>query len=43
MDDHQFKEGVKPALPIVLGYLPVGMAFGVLARQAGLSPLSQAR
>ena len=39
MVDIQFKEGVKAALPIVLGYLPVGMAFGVLARQAGLSPL----
>jgi 4-azaleucine resistance transporter AzlC len=39
MDNHQFKEGAKAALPIVLGYLPVGMAFGVLARQAGLTPL----
>jgi 4-azaleucine resistance transporter AzlC len=39
MDSHQFKEGAKAALPIVLGYLPVGMAFGVLARQAGLTPL----
>ncbi|OGP75069.1 MAG: hypothetical protein A2V86_10105 [Deltaproteobacteria bacterium RBG_16_49_23] len=38
MDNHQFKDGVKAALPIVLGYLPVGMAFGVLARQAGLTP-----
>jgi len=37
MDDHQFKEGAKAALPIVLGYLPVGMAFGVLARKAGLT------
>ena len=37
--DGQFKEGVKAALPIVFGYLPVGMAFGVLARQAGLHPL----
>ncbi len=34
----QFKKGVKASLPIVLGYLPVGMAFGVLARKAGLSP-----
>lgn len=38
MVDHQFKEGAKTALPIVFGYLPVGMAFGVLARKAGLSP-----
>ncbi len=38
MDNHQFKAGAKVALPIVLGYLPVGMAFGVLARNAGLTP-----
>jgi 4-azaleucine resistance transporter AzlC len=37
MDDHQFREGAKTALPIVLGYLPVGMAFGILARKAGLT------
>ncbi len=29
--------GVMRAAPIVLGYLPVGFAFGVLARKAGLS------
>ena len=39
MDNHQFKEGAKAALPIVLGYLPVGMAFGVLARKAGLTTI----
>lgn len=38
MNNHQFKGGAKDALPIVLGYLPVGMAFGVLARKAGLTP-----
>jgi len=37
MDNHQFKAGAKAALPIVLGYLPVGMAFGILARKAGLT------
>ena len=37
MDNHQFREGIKAALPIVLGYLPVGLAFGVLARKVGLS------
>jgi 4-azaleucine resistance transporter AzlC len=37
MDDHQFRDGVKAALPIVLGYLPVGMAFGILAQKAGLT------
>ncbi|MEN8613843.1 AzlC family ABC transporter permease [Dehalogenimonas sp. THU2] len=31
------REGIKAALPVVLGYLPVGMAYGVLARAAGLS------
>ncbi|MEW6377892.1 MAG: AzlC family ABC transporter permease [Thermodesulfobacteriota bacterium] len=42
MDDHQFKDGVKAAFPIVLGYLPVGMAFGILARKAGLTTLEVA-
>jgi 4-azaleucine resistance transporter AzlC len=37
MDIQQFKEGAKAALPIVLGYLPVGMAFGVVARKVGLT------
>jgi 4-azaleucine resistance transporter AzlC len=37
MRDAAFREGVKAALPVVLGYLPVGMAFGVLARRAGLT------
>ncbi|MBU0992293.1 MAG: AzlC family ABC transporter permease [Proteobacteria bacterium] len=31
-------EGVKSAWPICLGYIPIGLAFGVLARKAGLSP-----
>ncbi len=29
--------GVQQALPIVMGYLPVGFAYGVLARKVGLS------
>lgn len=29
--------GIKDATPIVLGYLPIGFAFGVLASQVGLS------
>jgi len=33
----QFKDGARAALPIVLGYVPVGIAFGVLARQSGLT------
>lgn len=34
---HDFREGFKAALPIVLGYLPVGLAYGALAGGAGLS------
>ncbi len=29
--------GVKLALPIVVGYIPIGIAFGVLARKVGIS------
>jgi len=29
--------GIRSALPIVMGYLPIGAAYGMLARQAGLS------
>jgi 4-azaleucine resistance transporter AzlC len=32
-----FRAGARTAIPIVLGYLPIGFAFGVLARTAGLS------
>ncbi|CAK7005067.1 MAG: Inner membrane protein YgaZ [Desulfovibrio sp.] len=32
-----FLRGMRLALPIILGYLPVGFAFGVLAMQAGMS------
>ncbi|HMM37450.1 MAG TPA: AzlC family ABC transporter permease [Desulfovibrio sp.] len=34
--------GARQALPIVLGYLPVGFAFGVLALKAGMTPLAAA-
>lgn len=34
-----FSGGVAAAWPICLGYLPIGLAFGVLAQKAGLSPL----
>ena len=30
------KNGIKAAFPIVLGYVPIGMAYGLLAQQAGL-------
>lgn len=33
---HWFRQGGAAAWPICLGYLPVGLAFGALARQAGL-------
>ena len=39
MNKSPFKEGVKAALPIVLGYLPVALTFGMLARQVGLTSL----
>jgi 4-azaleucine resistance transporter AzlC len=37
MNKNGFREGAKSALPIVLGYLPVGITFGILARKAGLT------
>ncbi|MFH1980325.1 MAG: AzlC family ABC transporter permease [Pseudomonadota bacterium] len=33
------KAGLTAGWPICLGYLPIGMAFGVLAQKAGLTPL----
>jgi 4-azaleucine resistance transporter AzlC len=39
VNHHEFREGMKAATPIVLGYLPVAIAFGVLARGAGVSSL----
>ncbi|PLX79728.1 MAG: branched-chain amino acid ABC transporter permease [Desulfuromonas sp.] len=35
-------DGFAAAWPICLGYFPIGMALGVLARQAGLTPLDMA-
>jgi len=32
-------QGFAAALPICLGYLPIGLAFGVLAQKAGLTPV----
>ncbi|MGD9975308.1 MAG: AzlC family ABC transporter permease [Desulfatirhabdiaceae bacterium] len=34
---HDFRRGVAAALPVCIGYLPIGLAFGVLAQKAGLS------
>lgn len=33
------RDGAAAAWPIILGYIPIGLALGVLARQAGFSPL----
>ncbi|MBM7540079.1 AzlC family ABC transporter permease [Amphibacillus cookii] len=33
----QFKKGLTAGLPIMLGYIPIAITYGVLAQQAGLS------
>ncbi|MBK5210814.1 MAG: AzlC family ABC transporter permease [Coriobacteriia bacterium] len=38
-DRSDFFRGIKLGLPIFLGYLPVGLAFGILAARQGFSPL----
>ncbi|MGE5653154.1 MAG: AzlC family ABC transporter permease, partial [Bacillota bacterium] len=35
-EHNQLTTGARAALPIVLGYVPIGLAFGVLAVQQGL-------
>lgn len=35
-----FLNGVKQAVPIVLGYIPVGFAYGVLAQKSGLGMIN---
>lgn len=35
-----FRQGVRVAIPVMLGYFPVGFAFGVLAVKAGLNPFA---
>jgi len=39
LNDYNIKSGVKDALPIILGYLPIGAAYGMLAVNKGLTPL----
>ncbi len=34
-----FLDGLKVSLPNCLGFIPIGLAFGVLAQKAGLSPI----
>lgn len=35
----EIKQGVISALPIIVGYLPIGMAFGILSKTTGISLL----
>ncbi|PTD94451.1 branched-chain amino acid ABC transporter permease [archaeon SCG-AAA382B04] len=37
VNSREFLEGMKKSFPIVMGYLPIGIAFGVLANEASLS------
>jgi 4-azaleucine resistance transporter AzlC len=39
MDMKQIKQGIIDAIPIVFGYLPIGIAFGVIAQSEGIGPL----
>ena len=39
---YNFLKGARTAIPIMLGYFPAGFAFGVLAREAGLSVIEVA-
>ena len=39
MSRNLFRQGIAAGMPVVLGYLPLGFAFGVLARGAGLNVL----
>lgn len=32
-------DGIRASLPICLGYVPIGLAFGVIAQKAGLRPI----
>ena len=32
-----FREGVHDAVPIMLGYVPIGIAYAIIARQGGMS------
>jgi len=35
----QFLAGVKAGIPVVVGFIPIGIAYGIMARQAGLTAL----
>lgn len=42
MSRNRFFEGAKQSVPIMLGYVPLGLAFGIIAREKGLSVLEAA-
>ena len=33
----QFLEGIRAGIPVILGFVPVGIAYAIMARQAGLT------
>lgn len=33
----QYFDGAKKALPVILGFIPVGIAYAVMANEAGLT------
>lgn len=35
----QYLTGIRSAVPVILGFVPVGIAYGIMARQAGFSVL----
>ncbi len=37
-----FREGVRDAVPIMLGYVPIGIAYAIIARQGGMSTVETA-
>ena len=39
MQEKGFKEGLQAALPTALGYISIGLAFGIVASASGLSAL----
>ena len=39
MQSMELRQGINDSIPIVLGYLPLGFAFGVLASEAGMSTI----
>lgn len=42
ISDSSIKKGLQDAVPIILGYLPIGMAYGMLAVKKGLTPFQTA-